>query len=98
MLIGDSAMATEGAGDSCLRAKVERLHKHWHDLVTTQDLAVRAEMLREHRQLVDSFVEFVKTDEMQRGAGCKSDTLADREDLAVMVEMHGLMLDMTEQQ
>lgn len=93
-----SSMAS-GAGvmeSACPQAQLDRMHAHWHRLIMERDPGARAQLIREHRELVDSLGGVAETGVSEVGAGCPQSATMQRHELENLVEMHSMMLDMVE--
>ena len=90
---------TSGAGDmgsACPQEQLVRVHAHWHSLIMERDPGARAQLIREHRELVDSLGGVAETGVSEVGAGCPQSATMQRHELENLVEMHSMMLDMVE--
>lgn len=97
LLLLSSVVSAAGVMEStCLYEQLHRVHAHWHRLVVEPDPGARAQLIREHRELVDSLRRVAETGALQVGANCPQDVIIQRQDLENMLEMHSMMLDMVE--
>lgn len=93
-----SSMAS-GAGDmesACPQEQLDRVHAHWHRLIMERDPGARAQMIREHRELIDTLGGLAETGASEVGEGCSQGTSFQHHELENMLEMHSMMLDMVE--
>lgn len=82
---------------ACPSMQLDKLHNHWYALVAEKDTEKRMRMIREHHRLVTQ----AKQARFVGGSGevrddCVLNSGQSHYDLANMVEMHTMMLDMIE--
>lgn len=53
-LLGSTASVAGVVESDCSQAQLDQLNAHWHTLILERDPGARAQLIREHRKLVNS--------------------------------------------